>query len=96
MALDFPSSPSDGQTFLGTNGINYIYDGTDGKWKVYNDPAAGSNVWSRDAAEATLIPVYNGDSVELNDSGGTRTVNLRANGKITVETLDIDSFDALP
>ena len=96
MALDFPSSPSNGDTFLGANGINYIYDSTDGKWEVYNDPSTGSNVWSRNAAEAVLEPVYNGDGVKLQNPSGVTTVNLRSNGTITVESIDIDSFDALP
>ena len=95
MALDFPSSPSNGDTFLGANGINYVYDSTDGKWEVYNDPSTGSNVWSRNAAEAVLEPVYNGDGVKL-DPSGTTTVNLRSNGKITVESIDVDSFPSLP
>lgn len=96
MALDFPSSPSNGDTFLGANGINYIYDSTDGKWEVYNDPSTGSNVWSRNAAEAVLEPVYNGDGVKLQDPSGTTTVNLRSTGKITVGSVDIDSFPSLP
>ena len=96
MALDFPSSPSNGDTFLGANGINYIYDSTDGKWEVYNDPASGAQVWSRDPANAVLEPVYNGDSLELSNAGGTTTVNLRSSGKITVESVDVDSFPSLP
>ena len=68
MALDFPSSPSNGDTFLGANGINYIYDSTDGKWEVYNDPCIPEvHVWSRNAAEAVLEPVYNGDGVKLTE-----------------------------
>tara|TARA_R110002050_G_scaffold292587_1_gene448060 strand:- start:3598 stop:3888 length:291 start_codon:yes stop_codon:yes gene_type:complete len=96
MALDFPGSPTNGQTFLGSNGINYIYDETDGKWEVYNDPGAGSNVWSRDPVNAVLLPVYNGDGVKLQNPSGTTTINLQANGTITAEAIDIDSFDALP
>ncbi len=96
MALDFPASPSNGDTFLGANGINYVYDATDGKWEVYNDPATGSNVWSRDPSGAVLEPVYNGDGVKLSNPSGTTTVNLRSTGVITIESLDIDSFDALP
>ena len=70
MALDFPASPSNGDTFLGANGINYIYDSTDGKWEVYNNPASGSNVWSRDAANAILLPVYNGDEILISTNKG--------------------------
>ena len=96
MALDFPSSPSDGDTFLGANGINYIYDGTDGKWKVYNDPFLEITS-GPETLQQHLEPVYNGDSVETqNPSDGTRTINLRSNGKITVEAVDVDSFPSLP
>ena len=96
MALDFPASPSNGDTFLGANGINYIYDATDGKWEVYNDPSSGAQVWSRDAVGAVLEPVYNGDGVKLQNPSGTTTVNLRSSGLITVESVDVDSFPSLP
>lgn len=44
-AIDFPSSPNDGDTFL-TNGIYYVYDNTKGVWKVYE---TGSNFTLNDA-----------------------------------------------
>ena len=96
MALDFPSSPSNGDTFLGGNGVNYVYDATDEKWKVFVDPGSGNNLWDRDPVEASLTPLFNGDSVIVKNASGATTVNLQANGTITVESIDIDSFDALP
>ena len=57
MALNFPSSPSDGDTFLGGNGINYIWSDADQSWQVYNDPASGIQVWSRDPSVPELFPV---------------------------------------
>jgi len=100
MAIDFPNSPSDGDTFLGANGINYIYDSTDGKWEVYNDPAYGTQVWNRDPGDAILEPVYDGDGIKIQNSGGNTTITLASNGTVTAESLigdiDLDSFPALP
>jgi len=100
MAIDFPNSPTNDQTFLAANGINYIYDSTDGKWEVYVDPASGAQVWNRIVGDAILEPVYDGDGVKIQDSGGTTTITLAADGTITAEALvgdiDIASFPALP
>ena len=96
MALDFPSTPANGDTFLGTNGVNYLYDATDEKWQVFVDPAAGNNLWSRDIPNGILSPLFNGDDVRLHDSSGNTTMHLDSNGTITAESIDIDAFDALP
>jgi hypothetical protein len=34
MALDFPSSPTNGQTYIGTNSVTYVYDSTKTFWKT--------------------------------------------------------------
>lgn len=102
MALNFPSSPSDGDTFLGGNGINYVYVAADGSWQVYSDPAlAGTQVWSRDPAEAELIPIYAGDDVVVIDNTGSTVVTMGADGNVTangkfVGDIDIESFPTLP
>ena len=96
MALDFPSNPVNGDTFLGGNGVNYVYDGTDGKWQVFVDPAAGNNLWNRDIPNAVLTPLFNGDNVRVLNASGSTTIDLQADGTITAEKIDIDSFDALP
>lgn len=102
MALNFPSSPSNGDTFLGGNGINYIYISADSTWQVYSDPAlAGSQVWSRDPSEAELIPIYNGDSVVVTTSAGETAVTIGDDGNVTatgkfVGDVDIESYPSLP
>ena len=102
MALNFPSSPSDGDTFLGGNGINYVYVADDGSWQVFSDPAlAGTQVWSRRPGSAELIPVYNGDSVVVTTSAGADAVTITDDGNVTasgkfIGDVDIESYPTLP
>jgi len=102
MALNFPSSPTDGDTFLGGNGINYVFNGEDGTWQVYNDPAlAGSQVWSRRPGSAELIPVYNGDSVVVTTGAGADAVTINEEGNVIatgkfIGDVDIESYPTLP
>src|SRR5215475_9254876 len=39
-ALDFPNRPTVGQTYAGTNGVNYQWDGT-----VWTVPLGGAQLW---------------------------------------------------
>ena len=101
MALDFPLSPNDGDTFLGGNGINYIYVASTTSWQVYNDPASGAQVWTRDPAEAELYPVNTGDTVVVQTAGGADAVILGDDGNVTVTgkfigDVDIESYPTLP
>mgnify|MGYP006245055915 CR=1 FL=1 len=100
MALNFPSSPSDGDTFLGGNGINYIWSDADASWQVYNDPASGIQVWSRDPSVPELFPVNNGDSVAVTNGAGADVINLGSDGNIVASKftgdVDIESYPSLP
>lgn len=101
MAINFPSSPTDGDTFLGSNGINYIWVASSDSWQVYNDPAAGIQVWSRDPAEAELSPVYGGDGVVIKTAGGADAVIISDDGNVTatgkfIGDVDIESYPSLP
>ena len=102
MALNFPLNPTDGETFLGANGINYIFVAADGSWQVYSDPAlVGIQVWSRDPGDAELIPIYNGDSVIVTNPQGSPAITLDSSGDVIatgkfVGKIDIDSYPELP
>ena len=101
MALNFPNSPSDGETFLGTNGINYVWSDDDQAWQVYNDPSSGIQVWSRNPVDAELFPVYPGDGVGIKDSLGEDAVTITGDGDIFATGkyqggVDIESYPALP
>ena len=98
MALNFPTNPSNGDTFLGSNGINYIWVDSDSSWQVYNDPAAG--IRDRDVSEAELFPVYDGDSVVIKTSGGANAITLSSDGEVIADKFTgfprYESYPALP
>ena len=101
MALNFPLSPNDGDTFLGGNGINYIWVAAESSWHVYNDPASGIQVWSRDPATGELFPVYDGDGVVVKTAGGADAVTISSTGDVVADgkfvgDIDIESYPALP
>ena len=61
-ALDFPTSPSNGDTYQ-----NYVYDSTDGVWKRFT---AGVNL--NDLGDVTLTSAAEGQTLVYN---GTAWVN---------------------
>ena len=93
--LDFPNSPSVGSTFLGTNNINYQWDGE--KWKMFSDPSTSqSSLWARDAVNVDIYPANAGDNVNVRDGSGTITATLNADGSVDFITLNIDALPSLP
>jgi len=94
MAIDMPPSPSNGDIYLATNGINYQWDGT--KWEVYVDPSLGANVWGRDSNTSSIFPANDGDNVLLKNNSGTTKITMTGNGDITAIGFRIDSLTSLP
>ena len=94
MAIDMPPSPTTGDIYLASNGINYQWDGD--KWIVYVDPSLGGQVWERDVASASLNPVADGDDVLIKNASGTTTITLNSNGSLTAVEYDIDALTTLP
>lgn len=79
-ALTFPRNPLDGDTYSGTNGILYTYDGV--KWVVTSSNNMGSSVTNfvQDSSASILANgTHNGIIVNYNTN--TNELNL---------TLDID------
>lgn len=76
MALNLPNNPSDGDTHLGANGINYVYDATNDRWTVEVDNASAVNVFTRDVSRNSVLPVYTGDSIELKNTDGFVSINI--------------------
>ena len=64
MAINFPNSPSDNQTFV-TNGRTYRYNSASGVWKIVTSGAISD---LSDLTDTTsLIPA---DVSDLTDTGG--------------------------
>lgn len=76
MALNLPNNPADGETYLGANGINYVYDQTNDRWSVEVDNASAVNLFTRDVSRESVSPVYAGDSIELKNSDNFITINI--------------------
>ena len=66
MALNFPSSPTAGQTHNATNGLSYHYDGV--KWTVQGTYASSAGAQQ-----------YKIDNISSDFNGSTTTFNLRHN-----------------
>ena len=93
--LNFPLTPNLNDNFLGTNGINYQWDGE--KWKMYADPTASqSALWARDAINTDIYPSNAGDDINTRNGGGTITASVNADGSIDFITLNIDGLPSLP
>ena len=66
MALNFPSSPTTGQTHNATNGLSYYYDGV--KWTVQGTYASSAGAQQ-----------YKIDDISSDFNGNTTTFNLLHN-----------------
>jgi glutamine amidotransferase-like uncharacterized protein len=62
-ALDFPTSPSNGDTYE-----NYVYDSTDGVWKRIASGIELNGI--SDVNIASAAEVYNGSAWVNGDAGG--------------------------
>ena len=91
-AIDMPNNPSEGDTYLAGNGINYVWDGE--KWIVRTEASTGVNLWARDPSNETLQSIYNGDSVIITGDDGSTQVTLAPEG--ITGTYNIDGLPALP
>ena len=102
-AINMPNTPSDGDTHIADNGINYVYDATHDRWLVQADAASGTNVWARNTGDASVFPIYEGDSVVLKNSSSVETVDIDPATGITLSSglkfigeFDIDGLTSLP
>ena len=103
MALDMPNNPSDGDTFIASNGTNYVYELATDRWKVQADSAAGRNLWARNDLETEIYPIYDGDSVILKNLAASEVIDVDPTVGITlvsglkfVGDVDIDGLTDLP
>ncbi len=102
-AINMPNSPSDRDTHIADNGINYVYELATDRWLVQADAASGANLWARDSGQSHIFPIYEGDDVILKDSGNTTTITINPDTGIELTSglsysgnFDIDSLTALP
>ena len=71
MALDFPTSPTDGQTFN-----QYVYDATAGAWQL-DRPSSDKTPVDAIVSVASVTPTYDGDAA---------VYSFTSDGTITIET----------
>ena len=70
MALDFPTSPSNGDTHQASNGIQYIFDSTKSQWKSQGEFSSGA------------IEVKKIDDISGSFNGSTVTFTLNSGGSV--------------
>ena len=102
-AINMPNSPNDGDTYIAENGINYVYELATDRWLVQADAASGSNVWARNTGGASVFPIYEGDSVVLNNGSSVETIDIDPAVGVTLSSplkfighFDIDNLTSLP
>ena len=71
MALDFPASPTDGQTYN-----QYVYDATAGVWQL-DRPSSDKTPVDAIVSAASVTPTYDGDAA---------VYSFTSDGTITIET----------
>jgi hypothetical protein len=78
MALSFPSGPTPGQVYTGTNGVSYTWNNSAGVWTAsqYDSAAGKVAAWVNLNAPA--------GSVTVRASGNVSSVSFVANGQYTV------------
>lgn len=103
MAIDMPNSPVDGETYLASNGINYVYELATDRWLVQADSAAGRNLWVRNDIDTEIYPIYDGDKVVLKNDAGSEVITSDPDVGVTVGSglkfvgqFDVDSLTELP
>jgi hypothetical protein len=70
MALDFPTSPSNGDTHQASNGIQYIFDSSKSQWKSQGEFSSGA------------IEVKKIDDISGSFNGSTVTFTLNSGGSV--------------
>ena len=79
-AIDFPNSPSDGDTFEVTTAagsdVLYEYDASKGYWKIVNDGITGPTGPAGTIAVGTVTTGAAGSSVTVTNSGTTTAATL--------------------
>ena len=99
MSVQFPATPSVGFSFIGSNGVQYTWDGS--KWLANKENATGgggggSGLWTRDSTKSVLYPMKTGDGVTVYSKLGTESINLSEDGTVVSETIGFDKFKDLP
>lgn len=104
MALDFPSSPVNGQVY-----DNFIYDSTKGTWKslsagaspsILTNPTINNAVITATATNATTVPLtvkgaasQTANLQEWKNSSGTLLSSINSSGQLTTDKLNNTGFD---
>ena len=87
MALDFPASPSNGDTYAAPNGVLYTYDAVAGLWYV---GAAGS-VNTTDIVDGAVTTPKLASDIAITTTGNVSAVDGTFSGDLTAGTISGNS-----
>lgn len=88
MALDFPPSPTEGQTYTGSNGVEYRFDGV--AWRtVGGGSAGGAGSWDSITNKPTAFPptAHQHEISEINELDGRLNALQSSTSDVTVARL---------
>ena len=88
MALNFPDNPSNGDTYVAENGVEYTYNASIDAWT--GSSAAGDNYWAEDAS-GNIYPVSDTADVYVGGTSTSAPVVIDASGYIQVGSPDTTS-----
>ena len=84
MALNFPTSPSNGQEYVAPNGVTYIYDAAAGLWYVKTSDAIGTS----DIADSAITTAKIADDAVTGDKLAN-DITISTTGDLTANSLTL-------
>ena len=92
--IDFPPATTVGQQFTAQNGIVYYVASLNPTiWQVVDSSVdTGQRLWTRDAVENHIFPIFAGDDVLVKDHVGNATTTITAGTGSKTASLKTDNL----